>query len=36
MEIIKHAFGFTAPAAKISVPKSEMKKVRLIFKDLKV
>ena len=30
MEIIKHAFGFTAPAAKISVPKSEMKKVRLM------
>ena len=29
MEIIKHAIGFTAPAAKISVPKSEMLKVRI-------
>ena len=29
MEIIKHALGFTAPAAKMSVPKSEMLKVRI-------
>ena len=30
MEIIKHAMGLTAPAAKISVPETEMRKVRLM------